>query len=136
MTSLPDCFMAFSSAELTDSRQSARRKKARGAGVRFADSPNEKCLAFTLEGEGVPDETCKFACVVMNGDNSVFADFSLPAGSWSIAGDEKGAVPQIGTFRNKSACPQSRASSFSNVSRRRGKSCVRDRGWPRRISDA
>ncbi len=60
--------------------------------LHFVDVPNEKCIAFTLDGAGVADESWTSVCVALNSDNTASATFALPPGSWSIACDEKGAV--------------------------------------------
>jgi pullulanase len=61
--------------------------------VKFKDTRDDKALMFTINGEGVPGETWKHVCVVMNSDNSGSAEFILPSGVWSLAMDERGAAP-------------------------------------------
>jgi pullulanase len=60
--------------------------------VQFVENGNRDVLMFTLNGEGVSDETWKRACVVLNSANEKGADVILPGGEWFIASDEHGAV--------------------------------------------
>ncbi|MGI8430785.1 MAG: type I pullulanase, partial [Chthoniobacterales bacterium] len=56
--------------------------------VKFADAPSEKLLVFTIDGDGVPGETWKSACVVLNSDSNAVS-VTLPDGNWSMALDER-----------------------------------------------
>ncbi len=47
---------------------------------------------FTINGEGVPGETWKRVCVVLNSADETDAEVILPSGEWSIAQDEHGAA--------------------------------------------
>ena len=58
--------------------------------VQFVETGNRAVLMFTANGENVPGETWKRACVVLNSANEADADVILPGGEWSIALDEKG----------------------------------------------
>jgi pullulanase len=60
--------------------------------VQFVENGNRDVLMFTLNGEGVSDETWKRAWVVLNSANEKGADVILPGGEWFIATDERGAV--------------------------------------------
>ena len=57
----------------------------------FEDTPDEKSLMFTLEGSGLPEETWRRACVVLNSDENADATLQLPSGEWIVAIDENGA---------------------------------------------
>jgi hypothetical protein len=45
---------------------------------------------FTINGEGVPGETWKSVCVILNSDDRA-ADVALPTGEWTISIDQNGA---------------------------------------------
>ncbi len=64
--------------------------------LKFEATPNEKTLLFTVDGTGVPGESWKRVCVVMNSDRNPAQDFNLPPGRWLIAMDERGATPGPG----------------------------------------
>ena len=75
--------------------------------VQFRETGDEGTLMFTVTGEGVPGETWKRACVVLNSSDETDAVFNLPPGDWSIAFDATGAAavgPVSGklTVRHKS----------------------------------
>lgn len=61
------------------------------ARLRFLDTPDEKTLAYTLDGSGVPGEPWRRVCVVLNPTNQPLS-LTLPGGSWSVALNETGAV--------------------------------------------
>jgi len=69
-----------------------RTRQEMQARLKFVDVPNNnKVLMFTINGEGVPGETWKNICVILNGDDRG-TDVSLPAGEWTVATDKDGAV--------------------------------------------
>jgi hypothetical protein len=76
--------------------------------VQFIDPPDRASLMFTVNGEGVPGETWKRACVALNSSDQKDSEMSLPGGAWLVAADADGAVasPQIVsgkiTLRHKS----------------------------------
>ena len=47
---------------------------------------------FTINGEGVPGEGWKRACVVLNSADDTDAEFVPPSGEWTVALDDHGAV--------------------------------------------
>jgi pullulanase len=59
--------------------------------VHFSDPPNREVLMFTVNGEGVPGETWKRVCVILNSSNEADAVMAL-SGEWIIALDEHGTV--------------------------------------------
>jgi pullulanase len=65
--------------------------------VHFIDTPDHATLVFAINGEGVPGETWKRVCVVLNSGDESDAEITLPSGDWSVALDEHGAasVPVI-----------------------------------------
>jgi pullulanase len=75
--------------------------------MQFRDTPDHKTLMFTLNGEGLPGETWKRVCVVMNSAETD-AVISLPPGDWNVALDAAGVssssqiVSGKATVRNKS----------------------------------
>jgi pullulanase len=60
--------------------------------LKFTGTGDPKTLMFTLDGAGVPGETWKQACVLLNGNGNSAAEFTLPAGDWRVAYDDKGPV--------------------------------------------
>jgi pullulanase len=58
--------------------------------VQFVSTPDPKILMFTINGEGVPRETWKRVCVIMNSADNSDATIALP-GDWTIAMDAQGA---------------------------------------------
>ena len=60
--------------------------------VHFVDIPDHNVLMFTINGEGVPGETWKRVCVVMNSADKTDADVIIPGGQWLVALDASGAV--------------------------------------------
>ena len=62
------------------------------ARLKFGNSPGNNTLLYTLDAAGVPGETWKRACVVLNASNENSADCALPEGQWTIALDEHGAA--------------------------------------------
>jgi pullulanase len=60
--------------------------------VHFIDTPDHATLMFTINGEGVPGETWKRVCVVLNSADETDAEIALPSGEWSVALDEHGAA--------------------------------------------
>ncbi len=75
--------------------------------VKFVDAPGSKALVFTINGEGIPGETWKNICVLINPDDQG-ADIPLPPGNWTVAIDKNGAA-NTGS-----------ASGSINISRRSG----------------
>jgi pullulanase len=69
-----------------------RTKQDVQARVKFVDTPNSKILMYTISGEGIPGETWKNICVIINPDDQG-ADVPLPPGDWTIAIDKDGASP-------------------------------------------
>jgi pullulanase len=59
--------------------------------VQFVETGNHDVLMFTINGEGVPNETWKRACVVLNSANESNADVTLPGGEWLIGLDQNGS---------------------------------------------
>jgi pullulanase len=75
--------------------------------VHFIDPPDHATLMFTINGEGVPGETWKRVCVILNSADEADAEIILPSGEWSVALDEHGATsaPAVAgkfTVRHKS----------------------------------
>ena len=60
--------------------------------VHFVDPPNREVLMFTINGEGVPGETWRRICVILNSADENDAEVTLPSGTWSAALDEGGTV--------------------------------------------
>jgi pullulanase len=60
--------------------------------VHFIDPPDQKTLLFTINGEGVPGESWKRVCVVLNSADTANAEIILPSGEWLVAVDEHGAA--------------------------------------------
>jgi pullulanase len=60
--------------------------------VHFMDIPEKGTLMFTINGEGVPGETWKRVCVVLNSADETDAEVTLPEGDWSVALDDHGAA--------------------------------------------
>ena len=60
--------------------------------VQFVETGNPAVLMFTLNGENIPGESWKRACVVLNSANEKNADVVLPGENWSTALDENGAA--------------------------------------------
>jgi pullulanase len=61
--------------------------------VQFLPTRDDKTLMFTINGEGVPGETWKRVCVILNSANETDAEVNLPSGEWLVALDHSGAVP-------------------------------------------
>ncbi len=59
--------------------------------MQFLPTPNDKTLAFTLNGEGVAGEKWKRVCVMLNSGDSD-AEMIPPGSGWSMAVDEHGAI--------------------------------------------
>ncbi len=59
--------------------------------LKFENTPGSKTLFYTLDATGIPGETWKRVCVLMNCDDHENAEFVLPDGPWSVAMDERGA---------------------------------------------
>jgi pullulanase len=75
--------------------------------VHFIDPAGKGTLMFTINGEGVPGETWKRVCVVLNSSDDADAEVTLPTSDWSVVLDEHGAAsgrPISGklTIRHKS----------------------------------
>jgi pullulanase len=60
--------------------------------VQFSNPPVTTTLMFTVNGEGVPGETWKRACVVLNSSDQTEAEVSVPGGRWSVEVDVNGAT--------------------------------------------
>lgn len=69
-----------------------RTREEIAARLHFQNPPGEKSLVWTLDGAGVPGETWKKICVILNSDDRANADVSLPPGRWEVACDERGAA--------------------------------------------
>ena len=59
--------------------------------VRFQFTSDDRTLMLLMDGGGVPGETWKRACIVLNSANENDAEIILPGGEWQVAIDEKGA---------------------------------------------
>ncbi len=84
-----------------------RTREEVAARLHFGDVPNARMLMYTLDAAGVPGETWKRVCVVVNADERASADFTLPEGRWSVGLYERctsAASPVSGkvTVRRKS----------------------------------
>lgn len=62
--------------------------------VQFIEPADHNTLLFTVSGQGVPGETWKRVCVVLNSSNAADAVISLPGGDWLVAVDTGGAVSE------------------------------------------
>jgi pullulanase len=60
--------------------------------VQFSNPPVTTTLMFTVNGDGVPGETWKRACVVLNSSDQTEAEVSVPGGRWSVEVDVNGAT--------------------------------------------
>jgi pullulanase len=60
--------------------------------VNFTDPADRAALMFTINGEGLPSETWKRACVILNSADDKDAEVNLPGGEWIAALDENGAT--------------------------------------------
>ena len=60
--------------------------------VNFIDTPNREVLLFTINGEGVPGEIWKRACVILNSGDTADAAINLPPGEWRVALDAAGTA--------------------------------------------
>jgi pullulanase len=60
--------------------------------VQFVDPADHNALLFTVSGQGMPGETWKRACVILNSSNTADAAISLPSGDWLVALDATGAT--------------------------------------------
>ncbi|MEY2485351.1 MAG: pullulanase [Verrucomicrobiota bacterium] len=69
--------------------------------VHFIDTPDHPVLMFTINGEGVPGETWKRACVILNSADSIDTEVTLPSGEWSVALDEHGAFESSPAISSK-----------------------------------
>jgi pullulanase len=69
--------------------------------VHFIDTPEKGTLMFTINGEGVPGETWKRVCVVLNSADEADIQVGLPTGDWTIAVDERGATSEARTISGK-----------------------------------
>jgi pullulanase len=69
--------------------------------VHFIDPPDHKTLLFTINGEGVPGETWKRVCVVLNSADEADTEITLPSGDWNVALDEHGAAGSLRTVSGK-----------------------------------
>jgi pullulanase len=69
--------------------------------VQFINSPDQKVLIFTINGEGIPGETWKRACVILNSAGETDAGINLPPGDWSVACDDHGAAESPSTVSGK-----------------------------------
>ena len=69
--------------------------------VQFLDPPDRNVLMFTINGGGVPGETWKRVCVVLNSGDETDAAINLPGGDWSVAFDDHGAAESPSTVSGK-----------------------------------
>ena len=69
--------------------------------LHFIESPDHGVLMFALSGEGVPGETWKRVCVVLNSANETDTEVHLPPGEWSVALDYRGALRDVGVALGK-----------------------------------
>jgi pullulanase len=60
--------------------------------VKFKDPRNDRTLLFTVNGDGVPGETWRRACVVLNSSDETGAAITLPSGTWTLALDADGVA--------------------------------------------
>jgi pullulanase len=58
--------------------------------LKFVNTSDNKVLVYTINGEGVPGETWKNICVILNSDDRA-VDVPLPPGDWMITLDKNGA---------------------------------------------
>ncbi len=77
-----------------------RTKSEVRARVNFIATPDRNVLMFTVNGEGVPGETWKRACVVLNSADNGDAEIHLPEGQWSTALAENGGRQITRVFGN------------------------------------
>ena len=68
-----------------------RTREAVETRMQFVDTPGEKQIAFTIDGEAIPGETWKRACVLLN-SASAPVEIALPEGKWSEALSATGAT--------------------------------------------
>ena len=60
--------------------------------VQVVEPPSPTTLMVTINGDGVPGETWRRGCVVMNSSDTTQADIYLPSGEWSVELDQDGAA--------------------------------------------
>ena len=69
-----------------------RTREDIAARLKFANTSGGKTLLYTLDASGVPGETWKRVCVVLNTDDQSPVEITLPEGQWLVAMDEHGAA--------------------------------------------
>jgi pullulanase len=74
--------------------------------LHFIDNGSRDVLMFTLDGEGVPDESWKRVCVALNSSNEKDAIVIPPGSSWTVAMDADGAVTEPRTISGKLTVPR------------------------------
>jgi len=70
-----------------------RTKEEVASRLKFIETGDPKTIEYTLDGNGVPGETWKEVCVLLNGNERGSAEFTLPKGNWIVAYDDKGPAP-------------------------------------------
>ena len=68
-----------------------RTREEVAARLKFETVPDPKTLMYTYDASGLPGETWKHACVILN-SNDADANVTLPEGSWRVALDQSGAT--------------------------------------------
>lgn len=63
--------------------------------VQFLPTPDQKTLIFTINGESLPGEAWKRACVILNSADVTDAEITLPSGDWLVALDHSGAATVV-----------------------------------------
>ena len=75
--------------------------------LQFLDTPDSGAIALMLDGDGLPGESWKKVCVLLNSDNTQEASIDLPPGRWTIALDERGVGPNHAGSAKISVTPKS-----------------------------
>ncbi|MGH8048956.1 MAG: alpha-amylase family glycosyl hydrolase, partial [Chthoniobacterales bacterium] len=60
--------------------------------LKFEDTPGDRTIMFTLDSSGIPNESWKKVCVVLNSADTENASVTLPEGKWQVALDEHGVA--------------------------------------------
>jgi cytochrome c1 len=67
-----------------------------GSRVQFVSTPDPNILMFTINGEGVPGESWKRICVIMNSADNSDATVAVPD-DWTMAMDAQGFAGSAST---------------------------------------
>ncbi|MFM8330158.1 MAG: type I pullulanase [Candidatus Methylumidiphilus sp.] len=62
--------------------------------LKFHPAPTDKCLVYSIDGQGLADETWREACVLVNGEDASDIDFMLPHGAWFLGFGHNGLEQQ------------------------------------------